>query len=57
MNNTQVVAGLALVVVGAALMFATGVAGSTLPVLVASVGALALAAGTLLVGTSKSRQV
>jgi len=57
MNSTQVVAGLVLVAVGTALMFATGVAGSSLPVLAASVGALALAAGTLLVGTSESRQV
>jgi hypothetical protein len=57
MDNTQVAAGLLLVAAGTGLMYATGVSGSSLPAVAAGVGAVAVAAGTLLVGTSKSRQV
>jgi hypothetical protein len=56
MDSTQVYGGLTLVVLGTALMFATGATGGV-PLVAASVGAVVLSVGTLLVGTSKSRQV
>lgn len=57
MDQTQVYGGLALVVVGTVLMFATSLTQATVPMLAASVGAVGLAIGTLLLGTSKSKQV
>jgi len=56
MDRTQVAGGLALVLVGSALMFATTLTDGV-PLVAASLGAVGLAIGTLLAGTSKSARV
>lgn len=57
-ERTQVFAGLALIAVGAVVVllfaFQTSLAAISLPVPLAGVAALVMAAGTLLVGTSES---
>ncbi|MFB6073705.1 MAG: hypothetical protein ABEJ89_01685 [Haloarculaceae archaeon] len=51
-DTRKVVLGALLLVASSAIIFWTGQLGSGLPALLASVGALGLAAGTLLIGTA-----
>lgn len=53
MNVTKVSAGLVLLAVSSVIVFATGIVDSSVPVLLAAaaVGALGMAAGTLMFGT------
>lgn len=55
-TTTQFAVGLALVVVGAVLVFATGSVESTVPGTAAALGAIGIAGGTLLVGLSEERE-
>lgn len=52
MNVTKVSLGLFLLAVSSTVVFATGIAGESVPVLAAAVAALGMAAGTLLFGTA-----
>ncbi|HKJ60003.1 MAG TPA: hypothetical protein VKA37_12295 [Halobacteriales archaeon] len=52
MNTTKVAIGLVLLAVSSAIVFATGLAGNTIPYALASAASLGMAAGTLLFGTA-----
>jgi hypothetical protein len=51
MNVTKVSLGLMLLAVSSIIVFATGIVDGSIPVLLAAIGALGMAAGTLLFGT------
>lgn len=55
-NTTKVGLGALLLLVSSVLILATGTFGSAVPVVSASVAALGLAAGALLVGTAEDGQ-
>jgi hypothetical protein len=52
-NTTKIGIGVVLLLISSALILGTGVQGLNLPVIGASLAALGLAAGALLVGTSE----
>lgn len=52
MNATKVSLGLVLLAASSIIVFATGIAGDSVPALAAAVAALGMAAGTLLFGTA-----